>query len=307
MNRYSRLIAATLSSAALLLSAPALAQAEPEVPTEEHASHPIPHPALWKVADEDTTIYLFGTVHALPPGLDWYRGPIAQALDGSDQLVTEIITDESTVLKMQELVLAKGLLPPDRTLRGLLNDEQRTAFEAGLAKLGIPAAAFDRFEPWYASMMFTMLPLMKEGYSPQQGVEFTLGEKAGEGKARGELETVEWQIAMFDELPEERQIGYMMETIAQVDEIKPMLDRMVAEWLEGDADALAALMNESMTDSDLAEILLYSRNRSWAGWIDTRLDTPGTVFIAVGAGHLAGNRSVQDALAERGIETTRVQ
>ena len=86
-----------------------------------------------------------------------------------------------------------------------------------------------------------------------------------------------------------------------------MLDRMVAEWVKGDADALAAVMNEGMTDPAVAEALLYSRNANWAEWIDTRLDTPGTVFIAVGAGHLAGPKNVQDLLAQKGITTSRVK
>jgi uncharacterized protein len=85
------------------------------------------------------------------------------------------------------------------------------------------------------------------------------------------------------------------------------LNRMVAEWAEGDADELAVIMNEGMTDPAVAEALLYSRNANWAEWIDTRLDQPGTVFIAVGAGHLAGAKSVQDYLAAKGITTMRVK
>jgi uncharacterized protein YbaP (TraB family) len=57
----------------------------------------------------------------------------------------------------------------------------------------------------------------------------------------------------------------------------------------------------------VAEALLYSRNANWAEWIDTRLDEPGTVFIAVGAGHLAGAKSVQDYLAQKGITVARVK
>jgi len=108
-------------------------------------------------------------------------------------------------------------------------------------------------------------------------------------------------------MTEEAQIAFMMEAANAVDEVKPMLDRMVTEWAEGDADELAAVLNEGMTDPAVAEALLYKRNANWAEWIDARLDQPGTVFIAVGAGHLAGARSVQDHLAEKGIAVTRVK
>ena len=57
----------------------------------------------------------------------------------------------------------------------------------------------------------------------------------------------------------------------------------------------------------LAEALLYARNDRWAEWIDTRMDSPGTVFVAVGAGHLAGAKSVQDYLTARGFTVDRVQ
>src|SRR3546814_3595014 len=81
------------------------------VPTAACARAPEARPALWKLADEDTTIYLFGTVHALPDGVAWFRGPVADALTGSDEVVTEIIMDETMPAKMQALVAEKGMLP----------------------------------------------------------------------------------------------------------------------------------------------------------------------------------------------------
>jgi uncharacterized protein YbaP (TraB family) len=92
-----------------------------------------------------------------------------------------------------------------------------------------------------------------------------------------------------------------------VDTVKTTLDQMVSEWAKGDADRLAELMNEGMDDPAVAEALLYRRNANWAEWIKARLDQPGSVFIAVGAGHLAGARSVQDCLAQQGIAVIRVK
>lgn len=299
------------AATAIVLSAPAFAQqqqptpvADVQVPVEQAE---MGGPALWKVSDEDTTIYLFGTVHALPKDVDWYKGNVADALASSDILVTEIVQTPETAGRMQSIIMSTGMLPADQSLRAMLNEDQRTSYEAAMTKLGMPVATFDRFEPWYASMMLAMLPIMKEGYSADSGVETVLAGKGGEEKQRGELETLEFQMALFDQLPLDSQIAFLVQAAEGVDTIKPLLDRMVAEWLEGDADGLAALMNEGLTDQVLADRLLYQRNSNWAEWIDTRLDTPGTVFIAVGAGHLAGDKSVQDALEMRGIKTHRVQ
>ena len=299
-------ITTALTVSAFLLAGPALAQDEIAPEVSEETATESGSPALWKVADEDTTIYLFGTVHALPEDVEWSTPMLENALAESDSIVTEIKMGPEIGQEMQTLVMTMGVLPKGTTLRSLLSEGQKASFEEAMGKLSVPPAAFDQFEPWYAGMMMSMLPLLQQGYSPDAGVEKVLLTKAGE-KDQQALETIEFQISVFDELPQESQIGFLIDAANGIDEIKPMLDKMVAEWVEGDADALAKLMNEGLTDPAVAESLLYMRNRNWADWIDTRLDIPGTVFIAVGAGHLAGDKSVQDYLAEREIETIRVQ
>ena len=272
--------------------------AEPPVPTG---------PGLWKVADEDTTIYLFGTVHALPESVEWYRGPIEQALAQTQELVTEIPSGAALDPAAQQQVMTKALLADGRTLRDLLGEDDRAKFEAALAGMNMPPAAFDQFEPWFAAMTLSIVPLLQAGYKAESGVEMKLEELAPASAARGALETLEWQIELFDTLPVESQVAFLMVSADNIDDIVPMMDRMVEEWLDGDADGLAALLNEGLTDPVLAKALLYDRNERWAEWIDTRLDEPGTVFVAVGAGHLAGAMSVQDYLTGRGLAVTRVQ
>jgi hypothetical protein len=242
----------------------------------------------------------------LPQGIEWYDATIAQALEGSDMIVTEIKMDPESEAQLQQLSMNMGLLPAGTTLRSLLNAEQAAAYEAGLAKLGVPAQAFDPLKPWLAGLTLSLLPLMQQGYSPDSGVDKVLLAKAGD-KPQGALETAEFQLGIFNSMPTESQVTFMMEAVEGMDEVKPMLDRMVAEWAKGDADKLAEVMNEGMSDPAVAEALLYSRNANWAEWIDTRMDEPGTVFIAVGAGHLAGAKSVQDYLAEKGITVARVK
>ena len=302
------LFALAAAPLALFASNPAFAEAQPAAQTAA-ATTTAPTakgPALWKVADADTTIYLFGTVHVLPKEIEWYDATIAKALEGSDILVTEIPMDASSEAAMQQLTMTKGMLPAGTTLRSLLTAEQTVQYTAALAKLGAPPEAFDPLKPWLAALTFTIVPLMQSGYDPNSGVEKVLLSKVGD-KPRGALETAEFQLGIFDGMPQDAQVTMMMEAATGMDKAKPMLDRMVAEWAKGDADQLAAVMNEGMDDPKVAEALLYSRNANWAEWIDTRLDQPGTVFIAVGAGHLAGAKSVQDVLAQKGIEVTRVK
>ena len=304
--KLASLLALTAASLAMFAASPALADNHAATETAAAPATTGTGPALWKVGDEDTTIYLFGTVHVLPKELEWYDATIANALDGSDMIVTEIKMDKASEADLQQLSMKLGLLPPGTTLRSLLTPEQTAAYEAGLAKLGAPPEAFDPVKPWLAGLTLSLLPLMQQGYDPNSGVEKILLAKAGT-KPQGALETAEFQLGIFNNMPTEAQVAFMMEAVEGMDEIKPMLDRMVAEWAEGDATELANIMNEGMTDPAVAEALLYSRNANWAEWIDTRLDEPGTVFIAVGAGHLAGAKSVQDYLAQKGITVARVK
>lgn len=297
-----------LPVAAMLLGCPALA-AQTAEPAVVSAPAPVEHhgPALWKVADEDTTIYLFGTVHALPTDVDWYTGPIASALGSADTLVTEIPANATNDPAAQQMVAGKAVLPADKSLRDMLSEGDRKTYEGALTAIGMPVNAFDRFEPWFAGMTIAVLPLMKNGWTAESGVEHVIEVEAGADKARGALETVDYQIGLFDELPVKSQIAFLMASADNIDTIVPMMDKMVASWLAGDADGLALLMNEGFTDPALAQALLFDRNANWADWIAHRLDQPGTVFIAVGAGHLAGKQSVQDFLEARSIPVTRLQ
>ncbi|WP_416831758.1 MAG: TraB/GumN family protein [Erythrobacter sp.] len=301
------IVSASVATLALFAANPAFADAHMEAAGETALPSGPEGPALWKVADEDTTIYLFGTVHALKPDVQWYDAEIDAALQSADTVVTEIKMDPESEAAMQQMALQRGMFTDGTTLRSVLDEEQTAKYEAALAGMGIPAATFDPFEPWMAGLTLTMLPLLQKGYDPNSGVDKIILGKSGD-TAKDALETVEFQLGIFDGMPMDQQVEFMISAAEGAGEAEAMLDKMVAEWVEGDAEGLAAVMNENMEGEGFAEVLLYNRNVNWAEWIESRLETtPGTVFIAVGAGHLAGERSVQDYLAERGIETTRVQ
>ncbi len=263
-------------------------------------------PALWKVSDADTTIYLFGTIHLLPEGIEWYDGAIATAFEAADELVTEIpdLPQDQTMALSQRM----GALPQGQTLREQMSEDERAKFENALQELKIPVAAMDGFKPWLASVAITTVPLMQAGYNLENGVEAQLDKRnKALGRPRSGLETLEYQLGIFDTLSTEVQKAYLFETIESLPSMPQEVDKMVAIWSRGDAGELAALLNDTLINPVLYKALLTDRNRSWAAWIDDRLDRRGTVFIAVGAGHLGGRDSVQDFLGKAGIKVVRVQ
>ncbi|MFM5952805.1 MAG: TraB/GumN family protein [Novosphingobium sp.] len=306
--KFRKLILAPLVAACALLGPASLAQQQLPTPQKvQPAPAPIlAHPALWKVSDADTTIYLFGTIHLLPKGIEWYDGALANAFEGSQELVTEIpeIPDGESIAMM----LKHGTQPAGQTLRLGMSETEKGKYEAAMTSVGLPPAAFDRYKPWFAAVVLATLPLQKKGYSLENGIESQLDKRnKALGRTRSGLETLDYQLGLFDGLGQDAQKAYLFAVIDAMPSIADEIDKMVGAWTKGDADALADALNSESDDPALYETLITNRNRNWAGWVSKRLDQPGTVFVAVGAGHLGGKGSVQDFLAQRGIKAVRVQ
>lgn len=263
-------------------------------------------PALWKVADKDTTIWLFGTIHVLPQPVDWHTGPVAKAFDSAQELVTEIPID--TTAQAPGAILEKAKRQDGKSLRDTLSPGDRGAYEAALTAIGLPASAFDNDKAWFAALMLTLIPLRNAGYNTETGIDAQVAARAQARRMLNRpLETVAYQIGLFDTLPETTQRTYLGEVVKALPDVKGDVDAMVAAWKAGDAEHLAKLLNEDESDATIAKVLITDRNVAWAKWLQARLAKPGRVFMAVGAGHLAGPGSVQDQLAAAGMTVTRVQ
>ncbi|WP_326525885.1 TraB/GumN family protein [Sphingomonas sp.] len=293
-----------LAAAGLLATTalPACAQPAPQPQTQDA------DPALWVVKDADTTIYLFGTVHVLKPGLSWFDEAVKTAFDDSKELVLEMVEPDAQT--MQGIIMSKAIAAPGTpALSTQLPEDKRDYYLKSIGELGIPAQAADRLKPWFAGMTLTMGPVMKAGYDPKQGAEKVLTEAAkAAGKPVSGLETAEQQIGFFDGMTAEAQLTFLKTTLDELPKGVQTLDTMIVDWAKGDPDALARTMNEGLKDSpEVAKTILYDRNARWATWIHERMKQPGTVFVAVGAGHLAGDNSVQAKLADYQLKATRIE
>jgi len=275
------------------------------------AALPDADPAMWVVRDDDTIIYLFGTFHLLDGKTDWFNDEIRQAFDQSQELVFEIELpkDPTKVAEvMGPLVLRYAVDPKGRSLASRLSPEQNKKLGEALATIGAPAAAFDKFEPWFVNMTLSAVAAQKAGLTGANGAEEVLRRAAqGRNMTMGALETLEGQIQMFDNMPEEQQLAQLKATLDEIEEADETLPRMLKVWNAGDAEGLEQVMNEGLDEQpELRRALLENRNKAWAEWIAQRLARPGTVFMAVGAGHLVGPDSVQNFLAKRSIQGQRV-
>lgn len=300
--------AAQFAPALFLLSAsPAVQAKEASAAAIATAPAQTAKPGLWVLRDEDTTIYLFGTVHFLKADTKWQNSHVTQAFTSADTLILEVELPENQADMAQAilpLAMAKGTLP----LSQRLTKQDRTAYHAALAAYGMPPSAFDAFKPWFAATTLSLMPAMQAGYNPAQGVEYILTAQAkAQAKKVEALETIQQQLGYFDQLSPDLQIRFLNESVKGLPGSTALLDQMVQLWQSGQSDELAALMNEALkTTPELAELLLDKRNQDWAEKLEKQLAQPGTVFVAVGSGHLAGAASVQQYLAQRGLTVERV-
>jgi uncharacterized protein len=307
----NKLLLTALTGATLLLSSfgtmgSSRALAAEPIPTPAAVATVNADPALWVIKDADTTIYLFGTVHVLKDNIKWFDGGVKAAYDASSEVVLEL--DTSNPQAMQGAIMKMAIDPDGPALTQKLGPDMAASLEKALMDAGLPIAAFEKFEPWVLPVVMTGAVLVKAGYNPASGVEMQLTSALKkDGKTLGTLETAEEQMGFFDNLPEAVQIAYLKTTIAELPKTGPVLDEMVSAWAKGKPEALDALMNEGMKATpELEKVLINDRNVRWADWIEKRMAKPGTVFMAVGAGHLAGKNSVQEKLKAKKLAATRI-
>lgn len=278
-------------------------EAKAPVVTKEAA-----RPALWKVADADTIIYLFGTIHLLPKGLKWTTPAMAKAMAASQGLVLEVALDKDPAklgAVMMKLAKTPGLPPVlDR-----VDPAKRAALKKVIDESGLSLTYLDGLETWAAALGLASAMNAKLNLSYEDGAETQLTrvfEKMR--KPIGGLETAEQQLGYFDTLPEVAQRKFLTSIADESANADKEFTAMIRAWKAGDVRRIALSFDDEMKLSpELAEVLLYRRNNNWAGWVSERMKRPGTVFVAVGAGHLAGKGSVEELVARRGFKVVRVQ
>jgi uncharacterized protein YbaP (TraB family) len=266
-------------------------------------------PALWAVTDADTTVYLFGTIHLLPKDYSWRTAQLDQAVTGSQQLMVETIIDENNPHEMLSALTGLAFsrnLPP---LAERVPRSKRAALDAAVKKTGIPLAYFNQMETWAAAFMLLGNQFRAMGLKGGEGVEAVLRNSfTSQGKAVGQLESNREQLTFFDALPESAQRQLLEGAIDTPANMSKDFEGMLSAWSRGDVDAIARTFNRDLSASpELRDALLKRRNANWSHWIEQRMASPGSVLIAVGAGHLAGHDSVIEMLKKGGYEVRRVQ
>jgi uncharacterized protein YbaP (TraB family) len=281
-------------------------------PGAKAAAQAEPRPALWLLADEDTKIYMFGTIHVLPPGFRWRSAALDKAVGEAAELVVETYQPPGTETSFESATgfFAEHPVP----LLERVPKSKRKRLKAAVEAAGLPLPVLDRMHSWAAAMTLGIAQMLGEYgvEDPAQapGVENVLEEAfRGAGKPIHGVEDGAAVFASLSALPQAVQTQLLIEAIEPVGlppgkNVEPV-SAGEKEWVAGRVEAMD-LESEAGFPPALFDVLVRRRNAAWTLWLEERLKKPGTLLFAVGAGHLAGRESVQQMLARRGLRVKRI-
>ncbi len=267
-------------------------------------------PAIWAVTDDDTTLYLFGTVHVLKPEMNWRSEAFETAFANAETVYFETSTDGEGEAELARLTMQLGQNPKGVTLSDLLTDEEYAQVEAAARAVNFHPMGLQTMRPWLAAVTLSLTSIIAEGYDPNSGVEAVIEPEAeANGKALRYLETAEQQLRFFADLPQETEVSFLVQSAREVGEAGDMISALDTAWYNGDVEVLESLMLEPMRAeaAEVYDVLIAKRNAAWVAELgDVMREETGVFMVAVGAGHIAGPDSIATGLADAGFEVARV-
>jgi hypothetical protein len=264
-----------------------------------------PGPPLWRLADGDSEIWLFGTVHILPPALHWQDQRIVSAFAAAQTIYFEIPLDGASGAEIAQLVVRHGYNPPGVTLSGQLSAEDRARLIRACARYKLDPLLMEPARPWLAAVQLSVAEAMAQGQASQAGADQVLNrEAAAAHKTRAFFETPEQQIRFFADLPREAEVEFLRSTLREIEQQSGEIDVLDSAWARGDMRILSNDLKAMTRDAGPAiyAALIHDRNVRWADEIDRMMKGSGKIFIAVGAAHLVGEDGVPALLRKKGYK-----
>lgn len=251
-------------------------------------------PALWRVSDGDTTIFLLGSIHLLPPDVNWRTPLVDRAIASSDTLVLESSPEE----KVDFGAVAQRAGP--KPVADRVSPGKRAILDAMIARSGAQRATLDGYKDWALAITLATGDAIAAGADTRNGVETKLWNAfLSAGKTRLAFYHAKDQLLQLDGLTEGEQ-RKMLEDVLQG---KEKYGETLRAWAAGDV----ASLDKTAECTPLDGKLVGQPNLYWSKWIAARMKRPGTVLVAVGLGHMAGPYALPKMLAARGLKVERIE
>jgi uncharacterized protein len=262
----------------------------------------------WRVTGRDGAIYLVGSVHLLTKDFYPLHAALESAYQGSDLLVEEVDIADMTGPGAQMAMLQKGMQPSSTPIDKVLSPATMALLQKKAADLNLPIDALRQFKPWMIALTIEAMQWMKAGFDPQLGLDMHFYEQAKkDNKAVQGLETVEYQLARFDEMPPELQDHLLAETLKELDTEQASMSKLIEAWRTGDAPVVEKIvLKDLQQEPQLYQRLLVERNKNWMPKLEALFTRRTRALVVVGAAHLVGPDGLLAMLKAKGFKVEQL-
>ena len=264
--------------------------------------------SVWSMKGTRNTVYLAGSVHALPKEDSAFPEQLERAYEAADVVVLEVDLDDMNPLDAVKFITTNGTLPANQSLKDVVGEEPYTRISKLAESLEIPEVFIAKLEPWAAALVLTQFALTKTGFDPQLGIDMQITERArADGKPIEGLETVIDQLSVFDARSFEEQTRFLLDSADDAPNLNKDLQELIGAWRVGDLRALEkAFVRERAKSPELYDALLGVRNRQWLPKIEALLKEDRDYLVVVGALHFVGNDGLLALLKKDGHKAVPV-
>jgi uncharacterized protein YbaP (TraB family) len=258
---------------------------------------------LWKAtAKPGGTVYLVGSVHLLSDKYYPLKPAFDAAFSRSDLLVEEVDMADMMAAESQMLMLTRGMLPAGQSLEKLVSADTYQATSRKVQSLGLPMEPLKRFKPWALAITLQGMEWQKAGFDIDLGLDKHFYDAAVVAKKRVQgLETLQFQISRFDDMPMDQQDRLLSETLKELETTDAEFTKLADAWQAGDAARVEKLaLDDLRSEPAMYQRLLVERNRTWLPKIEALFSRPTPAFVVVGAAHLIGPDGLLALLKAKG-------
>ena len=269
---------------------------------------------LWKVSDENSSVWLFGSIHFADSSFYPLPSEIENAFRNSTALAVEMdISDSETQEKTAEEFLKEGMFTDGRTLKDVLPDSLWKTLDSISTTLGMKTENFLPMRPWMAATLIASAAIASTGIQQELGIDMVMLDSAYvQGKEIIALETPEEQVESLSksEGSEETDgIAYLESTFREYSKLNQMIKEVISAWKRADVVSLQKSLSadQSMNESEkrLNERMFNQRNKKMKKEILNFLENDKQVFVVVGVGHLILENNLLEMLSENGLKIQR--
>lgn len=259
------------------------------------------------MSDDDSTVYLLGSVHVLTERAYPLSAAVEAAYADAEVVAFELDVEATLAAAADpSMTMARGLYTDGTTLADHVAPELYEDVRAAAGGFGVPPGAVDAMRPWLLALTFSGLAAERAGFTAEHGLDHHVYVRAGrDAKERVAFETLDQQMDLFAGLAPEAQAAMLRRTLDDLADAEAGFERLQTSWRTGDTDALDAELREGLT-AELEARLLNDRNRAWLPQVEALLARTGEdALVVVGVGHLVGEGSLVALLQDEGYAVVR--